>query len=88
VDNAEQKGSGDCLKRIPPTGNLFGSIERVVGPERACGERILARSKRVPLFAPTEGTFVLNLSTPLSNRAVWPETLKRALKTKKMKLDL
>lgn len=85
VDNAEQTGPPVIIESYPTYRNLFGGVDRVVGPyggwstdfsKITAGEFVKANG----------GYLVLNLMDAIMEPGVW-QTLKRSLKTERIEIQ-
>jgi lon-related putative ATP-dependent protease len=85
VDNAEQSGPPVIIESYPTYRNLFGGVDRVVGPyggwqtdfsKITAGEFVKANG----------GYLVLNLLDAIMEPGVW-QTLKRSLKTERIEIQ-
>lgn len=85
VDNAEQTGPPVIIESYPTYRNLFGGVDRVVGPyggwhtdfsKITAGEFVKANG----------GYLVLNLMDAIIEPGVW-QTLKRSLKTERIEIQ-
>jgi len=85
VDNADQKGCPVIIESYPTYRNLFGSIERVVD-RSGVWKTDFSKIQSGSFVKAKGGHLVLNLLDVLVEPGVW-QSLKRALKTKKMEIQ-
>ncbi len=79
VDNAETQGAPIVIENFPTYRNLFGTLERVVGPS-GLWRTDFTRIKAGSLVRANGGYLILNALDALIEPGVWT-TLKRTLKT-------
>lgn len=85
VDNAEQTGPPVIIESYPTYRNLFGGVDRVVGPYG--GWQTDFSKITAGVFVKANGGYlVLNLMDAIIEPGVW-QTLKRSLKTERIEIQ-
>lgn len=85
VDNAEQSGPPVIIESYPTYRNLFGGVDRVVGPYG--GWQTDFSKITAGVFVKANGGYlVLNLMDAIIEPGVW-QTLKRSLKTERIEIQ-
>lgn len=85
VDNAEQAGPPVVIESYPTYRNLFGGIDRVVGPYGAW-QTDFSKVTAGAFVRANGGYLVLNLMDAIIEPGVW-QTLKRSLKTERIEIQ-
>ncbi|WP_300160184.1 ATP-binding protein [Solidesulfovibrio sp.] len=85
VDNAEQTGPPVIIESYPTYRNLFGGVDRVVGPYGGW-QTDFSKITAGDFVKANGGYLVLNLMDAVSEPGVW-QTLKRSLKTERIEIQ-
>jgi lon-related putative ATP-dependent protease len=85
VDNAEQTGPPVIIESYPTYRNLFGGVDRVVGPYGGW-HTDFAKISAGAFVKANGGFLVLNLMDAVIEPGVW-QTLKRSLKTERIEIQ-